>query len=1011
MEVAKDLILTGVGEVCIADSGTLTHWDLGSHFFAQEADVGRPRASAAIVEQLQGLNTACRVQCADLAALTPDAVAERFHVVICCDPEGAAVQQVTELNRATRERGVRLVLAEARGLYARVFCDFGPSHTVSDPDGRDPERHVVVGADPDGASVVISVDDPEDLGLWAGARVRLERLELEGGLQPPPADYRVRELLGRGRLRLEGPWPPQGRYLRGGYLLQLKEVAAVAFRSLADSAARPEFLSDGVGDPQELHCAFAALHSHAAAAGGIPDPRNGEAAAAVGAAARAAGGSAGAAECAARLAASARASLAPVVTFIGAVAAQEALKAVTGKYTPIVQWYYYDGSAAAPPPEQLAPAGVAEAPTGRYASQLAVFGPRLHKKIMDLRYFTVGCGALGCELLKGFALMGLGAGPRGFVTVTDPDKIERSNLSRQFLFRSQHVGDFKSRVAADAAKRINPKLKVKAMTHKACPETEDVFNARFWERLDCAVNALDNVKARQYVDSQCVAHRRPLLESGTLGPQAHTQVILPGRTENYGRQADPDTGDIPQCTLHYFPSTIEHTIAFARDWFAGAFERPASDASAFLRDPRQWREAAEAAPPAGRAEAVGAVHRALVAQRPVDLPGCVRWARHSFEQLFCIMVRELLHWHPLDKRDEGGQLFWKGKLRPPAPLRFDASDPEHRGFVLLGARLRAEVYGIDHRPLQDEALALRLISEAERDLPCFVPPAPDAAPPPPPDGGAAQAPAAAPAAPAADAPAVREAMADLARLEANPEQLACIRVLPMEFEKDDPGNGHVAFITCCSNLRARCYNIPTLDVLQTKRIAGRILPAMITTTALITGLVCVEIYKLHALQQLPVESFRNAWVNLAVPFLLQSEPLPPVARPYLAVSDDEDPAAGGASPPPDFSGHPLEGKTWTVWDRMEVPSKGDATLGQLFEGVLQRYGLEVSQLSTLSGQLVWCEFASPALFRELAAGQPVLGLLQKLTGREQGPSVDFVVRAKARGRFLRELPLLRYTVR
>lgn len=48
------------------------------------------------------------------------------------------------------------------------------------------------------------------------------------------------------------------------------------------------------------------------------------------------------------------------------------------------------------------------------------------------------------------------------------------------------------------------------------------------------VNALDNVTARLYVDSRCVYFGRPLLESGTLGAKANTQVVVPGTTENYG---------------------------------------------------------------------------------------------------------------------------------------------------------------------------------------------------------------------------------------------------------------------------------------------------------------------------------------------------------------------------------------------------------------------------------------------------------------------------------------------
>lgn len=55
-------------------------------------------------------------------------------------------------------------------------------------------------------------------------------------------------------------------------------------------------------------------------------------------------------------------------------------------------------------------------------------------------FSQVGAGAIGCELLKNFALIGLGASKDGHITVTDMDFIEKSNLNRQFLFRSQDIG-------------------------------------------------------------------------------------------------------------------------------------------------------------------------------------------------------------------------------------------------------------------------------------------------------------------------------------------------------------------------------------------------------------------------------------------------------------------------------------------------------------------------------------------------------------------------------------------
>jgi len=63
----------------------------------------------------------------------------------------------------------------------------------------------------------------------------------------------------------------------------------------------------------------------------------------------------------------------------------------------------------------------------------------------------VGAGAIGCELLKNYAMLGVGVGKKteknavsGSIVLTDPDIIELSNLNRQFLFREKHLRKPKS---------------------------------------------------------------------------------------------------------------------------------------------------------------------------------------------------------------------------------------------------------------------------------------------------------------------------------------------------------------------------------------------------------------------------------------------------------------------------------------------------------------------------------------------------------------------------------------
>ena len=132
---------------------------------------------------------------------------------------------------------------------------------------------------------------------------------------------------------------------------------------------------------------------------------------------------------------------------------------------------------------------------------------------------VVGAGAIGCELLKNLALLGVGQ-----VTVTDNDTIEKSNLNRQFLFREKDLGQPKSEAAAHAVMHINDEMQVTPLTKKVGRDTESFFNDRFWFDQDVVANALDNVDARLYVDGRCVYYRRPLLESGTEGTSGNVQV-------------------------------------------------------------------------------------------------------------------------------------------------------------------------------------------------------------------------------------------------------------------------------------------------------------------------------------------------------------------------------------------------------------------------------------------------------------------------------------------------------
>jgi ubiquitin-activating enzyme E1 len=249
---------------------------------------------------------------------------------------------------------------------------------------------------------------------------------------------------------------------------------------LKESLTQPElFMTDFAkwDRPATLHVGFQALSAFYEKAGHLPRPRNASDAAQVISLAKeihSTGNGEGDLDekVLQALAFQATGDLSPMVAVIGGFVAQEVLKACSAKFHPMQQNMYLDSLESMPREE---PSESDCQPLGsRYDGQIAVFGKSFQDKIANQRQFLVGSGAIGCEMLKNWAMMGLASGPKGVIHVTDLDTIEKSNLNRQFLFRAKDVGKFKADSAAAAVAEMNPDLKGKIIAHqdRVGPETE-----------------------------------------------------------------------------------------------------------------------------------------------------------------------------------------------------------------------------------------------------------------------------------------------------------------------------------------------------------------------------------------------------------------------------------------------------------------------------------------------------------------------------------------------------------
>jgi len=610
------------------------------------------------------------------------------------------------------------------------------------------------------------------------------------------------------------------------------------------------------------------------------------------------------------------------------VAAQEVLKSVSGKFHPIVQWLYFDSLESLPTStkrseELCKPIG------SRYDGQIAVFGKDFQEKIENVNEFLVGAGAIGCEMLKNWAMIGLATGPKGKITIADMDQIEKSNLNRQFLFRPKDVGKLKSQCAAEAVMAMNPHLKDKIITlpDRVGPETEHVFNEAFWESLDGVTNALDNVDARQYVDRRCVFFRKPLLDSGTLGTKGNTQVVLPHLTESYSSSQDPPEIDFPQCTLRSFPNKIEHTIAWAKEKFHQYFVGPPETVNLYLTQPNYiettLKQAGQEIP------TLESIRDFLVKYKPETFEDCIQWARLRFEHEYNNEIQQLLYNFPKDSTTSSGAPFWSGPKRAPTALRFDPGNSAHMGFIIATANLHAFNYDIQAPKDVTEKHYEQVMDNMI--IPDFKPSssvriqADDKEPDP-------------NAAPAGSTAADNDQLEDLVSQLPSPKALSGFKLEPVEFEKDDDSNHHIDFITASSNLRAENYQIVLADHHKTKFIAGKIIPAIATTTALVTGLVVLELYKILDGKD-DIEQYKNGFVNLALPFFGFSEPI--------------------ASPKGKYQSKDGEVTVDKLWDRFEVEN---VTLQQFLDDFRDK-GLDIMMLSS-GVSLLYASFYSQAKLKD-----------------------------------------------
>ncbi len=140
------------------------------------------------------------------------------------------------------------------------------------------------------------------------------------------------------------------------------------------------------------------------------------------------------------------------------------------------------------------------------------------KKLAAAKVLVIGAGALGNEIVKNLALLGVGN-----VLIADMDRIENSNLSRSILYRASDNGVFKSVVAARAAREVYPDIRAHAFVGNVVYD----LGLGVFRWADVVLGGLDNREARLAINRACWKTNRPWIDGAIEQIQGTARVFAP----------------------------------------------------------------------------------------------------------------------------------------------------------------------------------------------------------------------------------------------------------------------------------------------------------------------------------------------------------------------------------------------------------------------------------------------------------------------------------------------------
>jgi molybdopterin/thiamine biosynthesis adenylyltransferase len=432
-EVAKNIVLAGLLRLTLFDNEKTRVQDLGGQFFLTELDVGHSRAARSL-EKIQQLNLYVTVDAISQQIPNISSLINRgdefdlkcYQVVVMTQGN---IEEAIFINQYCRENNIHFIMAQVHGLFSRFFNDFGNEFEVLDKDGEPPVEVMIKNISPLNASdneAMVEFLEGTKHDFQIGDIVEFKEVEQEGDKKSlNGACFEVKNVW-MNKVSININFNDYACYKRNGLCIQVKQKISVKFLPIRNfSGAQNIDISNNnmnafdLGpDNDIIHYCFSALDEYLLRYKSLPgcwdlsDYKNRflqifnenylkqimekhnlkdfpE-------------------EIPKIFCFSASAVWPPLAAFTGGVVAQEIIKAITHKFNPIHQLFYTNCRELASDLLNKQNLEIPKPQNDRYDNLRICVGDAFAKKIWGARIFMVGAGAIGCELMKNYAMLGVG---------------------------------------------------------------------------------------------------------------------------------------------------------------------------------------------------------------------------------------------------------------------------------------------------------------------------------------------------------------------------------------------------------------------------------------------------------------------------------------------------------------------------------------------------------------------------------------------------------------------------